>query len=90
MFCPILCIRMFFGSFPSSHLIADKKLETAKKQNEAELKRGRVYYEKIKDHTRSSLPIVFVFFCVAEVVSIFSIVSFSSQHYCANPSSYLQ
>ena len=50
---------MFFGSFPSSDLIADKELETEKKQNEAELKRGRVYYEKIKEHTRSSLPIVF-------------------------------
>ena len=63
-------VGMFFGSFPSSDLIADKELETEKKQNEAELKRGRVYYEKIKDHTRLSLPIVFVFFCVAEVVSI--------------------
>ena len=81
---------MFFGSFPSSHLIADKDLETEKKRNEAQLKRGRVYYEKIKGHTKSSLPIVFVFFCVAEVVSIFSIVPFSPEHYCANPSSYLQ
>ena len=75
---------MFFGSFPSSDLIADKDLETEKKQNEAKLKRGRVYYENIKDHTRSSLPIVFVFFCVAEVVSIFSIVFFSSEQHCAN------
>ena len=81
---------MFFGSFPSSDLIADKELETEKKQNEAELKKGRVYYEKINGHTRSSLPIVFVFFCIAEVVSIFSIVSFSSEHHCANPSSYLR
>ena len=80
---------MFFVSFPSSHLIADKDLETEKKRNEAQLEKRKVYYEKIKDHTRSSLPIVFVFFCVAEVVSIFPF-SFSSEHYCANPSSYLQ
>ena len=60
LFCPILRVGMFFGSFPSSDLIADKGLETEKKQNEAKLKRGRVYYEKIKDHTKSSLPIVFV------------------------------
>ena len=82
--CVCVCV---FGSFPSSHLIAHKELETEKKQNEAELKRGRVYYEKIKDHTRLSLPMVFVFICLAEVVSIFSIVSFSSEHHCANPSS---
>ena len=44
--CVCVCV---FGSVPSSHLIADKELETEKKQNEAELTRGRVYYEKIKD-----------------------------------------
>ena len=74
MFCPILrvCVCVcVFGSVPSSHLIADKELETEKKQNEAELKRGRVYYEKIKDPTRLSLPMVFVFLCLAEVVSVF-------------------
>ena len=52
LFCPILrvCVCVcVFGSVLSSHLIADKELETEKKQNEAELKRGRVYYEKIKD-----------------------------------------
>ena len=85
--CVCVCV---FGSVPSSHLIADRELETGKKQNEAELKRGRVYYEKIKDHTRLSLPMVFVFLCLAEVVSVFSIVSFSSEHHCANSSSYLQ
>ena len=84
-----MCVCVF-GSVPSIHLIADKELETEKKQNEAELKRGSVYYEKIKDRTRLSLPMSLVFLCLAEVVSVFSIVSSSSQHHCANPSSYLQ
>ena len=51
--CVCVCVRVcvcVFGSVPSSHLIADKELETEKKQNEAELKRWRVYYKKIKDH----------------------------------------
>ena len=84
-----VCVCVF-GSVPSSQLIADKELETEKKQNEAKLKRGRVYYENIKDHTRLSLPMVFVFLCLAEVVSVFALVSFSSGHHCANSSSYLQ
>ena len=50
-----------------------QRLETEKKQNEAELKRGRVHYEKIKDHTRLSLPMVFVFFCLAEAVQFFTL-----------------
>ena len=66
-----VCVCVFLDLSPSSHLIADKELETENKQNEAELERGRVYYEKIKDSTRLSLPIVFVFFCLAEVVSVF-------------------
>ena len=37
--CVCVCVCVF-GSVPSSHLIAEKELETEKKQNEAELKRG--------------------------------------------------
>ena len=68
--CVYVCVCVF-GSVPSNQLIADWELETEKKQNEAKFKRGRVYYEKIKDHTRLSLPMVFVFLCLAEVVSVF-------------------
>ena len=51
-----MCVCVL-GSLPSSHLIADKELETEKKQREPKLKRGRVYYKQIKDRTRLSLPL---------------------------------
>ena len=70
-----MCVCVFLDLSPQVILLRIKSLRL-KKQNEAELKSGRVYYEKIKDRTRLSLPMVFLFFCLAQVVSVFPLCLF--------------
>ena len=60
----------------SPQIILFQTRSSRQRSNEPKLERGRVYYEKIKDCTRLSLPLVLCFFCLAEAVSILSVVPF--------------
>ena len=83
------CVYLrFLDLSPQIILLQTKILRLRKNGRRQNLKEGGFTMRKSRiTHVPSNR---LCFFCVAEVVSIFSIVFFSSERYCANPSSYLQ